>query len=162
MKTGIYTVKKGDHKFKGQGTHINFFKGAINFNIVLNFDNSCMYEPSELPHSGVNKLFGFTRICHHEDFLGKLPYIKKYINSWLIGWQVKKYDDRFRIGLYRYFDCLGVETIDPSPFAFVEPGRDLSIVVFEFNNTIRFMVYEHKYPGSLSPVLKASVDYPKR
>jgi hypothetical protein len=82
-----------------------FYIGKINKYFEITFNNTCIYDESKLPHSGINKLIGFTRIHHQE----KLPILKKYCNSWLLGWRCVYENDIPKLKLYSYYDINGKE-----------------------------------------------------
>jgi hypothetical protein len=72
------------------------------------------------------------------------------------------YNGEYKIALYRYFDCLGKETIDPSPFTYIDPDKDITIVFFEFDNMVKVSVYQKETDNTIIPEFKESVEYPKK
>lgn len=57
--------------------------------------------------NGINKLIGYSNIIHAEKPFGKIPIVKNYVNSLIIGWKYNPSTDK--VDIYNYTDERGVE-----------------------------------------------------
>ena len=108
-----YTIKKGRHR--ARPIWPRFWRGKKGktvriYKITLHED--CWYSQDQVVNSGVNKAFGLSFFLHGERFWGKIPFLRKYINSAMVGWKSSLQPGRFM--LYSYTDKAGKETRDPT------------------------------------------------
>ena len=91
----IYKIKKGKHRSKPLRPF--FWFGSKRINLKIKFSKDCWYKQSILEHSGINKLYGLTYFLHGEKTFGK-TFLKKYVNSLLIGWRANVAKDKISSG----------------------------------------------------------------
>ena len=108
MKTIDFRIREGKHR--SRPFVIKFFRGYGVYRFKVRFTEEMWHAKNEIPHPGVNKLFGYSLPFHGEKTLGKIPFIKNWVNSWLVGWRPGAFG---KFVLFKYMDIKGVETRTP-------------------------------------------------
>jgi hypothetical protein len=147
MKEYHFKIKK-DHHY----SNCDVFKpiintGRIDKKIMALFSNDCIYNETELPSPGINKLLGFTRIHHQE----KIPVFKNFCNSWLIGWKCSLFNKEYKLLFYSYYDYRGEEFRIPintnHGYNFNKP---MNITVFERQDHMSWEISQGMYHDSFT------------
>ena len=126
-----FEIKKGHHRSSGH--FIRPTVGKFNHDFAIMFDPTCWYDYRKLEHQGINKLIGFSRFIHAEKPFGKIPVVKNFVNSYIVGWRPELSGG---IRLYKYWDYRGVE------------HREQSNVVIPTSVTYSIFFRENVYKGN--------------
>lgn len=155
MKEIEFFTKEGKHRSKP--LFLRWFRGYGSYSFIVRLHDSMWYPPDDVKPSGINKLFGYALPFHGEKILGKIPLIKKLVNSYLVGWKPQREENYF--SLFIYFDIAGKEykeLIMRDTWA----NRDYSVDLHIFKKHKRVIIdgdikdYQHFYTPPFGYFLK--------
>jgi hypothetical protein len=145
-----FLIKENRHFSKPR--IIKFWRGRINTTYVIQFEPNCEYNTFKYP--GINKLMGFSFFLHGEKTFGKIPIIKNWVNSILVGY--KSVPGCNKMALYIYKDHKGVET--RKFMTTVEIGKPFTVQFKIFNHLLQVDIVNtdnllFRYRGIKSSIL---------
>ncbi len=136
-----YKINKGEHVSKPRVKKLWFGKDEFAFTFVLGED--CWYPEGSIEHDGINKVCGVSFGIHAEQPFGKIPFLKEFVNSVVVGWRPDyNIKNAFRINIIN--DNRGVET---------RPSFPISVVAGK-TNTVRIKRYRGAIHLSINGVGK--------
>lgn len=135
----ILTIYKGKHYSKPR-RWFRLWCCRKHWRFVFKMDHNNWYPRHEVDKTGISKMWGIGMPIHAERPFGKIPLIKKLINSIIIGWQ-PDFDQPGTINIHIITDRNGVE--ERPFFCKIQTGQYYEGSLFLYKKTAMLKIGSH-------------------